>query len=189
MTLPLPKVEGYQPVKLSASDYWLLADAGAFRPYVKTELIEGELFVVNTVHTRHARAHATMTVELGMAVRTSELDLEILSTPATALSADSVPEPDVVIAERTRDKALPGANVKLAVEISDSTLAFDLGRKAQLYARGGIPEYWVVDVEAQVIHQMWSPKGEEYEGQRKVKFGKPATSETLALSIDTATLF
>jgi hypothetical protein len=41
----------------------------------------------------------------------------------------------------------PG-DLRLAVEISDTTLGFDLTTKAELYARAGIVEYWVVDVAA-----------------------------------------
>jgi Uma2 family endonuclease len=43
----------------------------------------------------------------------------------------------------------------LVVEISDSTLGFDLTTKAELYARAGIVEYWVVDVAARrlIVHR------------------------------------
>ncbi len=47
------------------------------------------------------------------------------------------------------------ADIRLLVEISDSTLAFDRGTKARLYARAGIAEYWVVDVAGRriIIHR------------------------------------
>ena len=40
----------------------------------------------------------------------------------------------------------------LVVEVSNTTLRFDLGRKTALYMAGGIPEVWVVDVNAEVVH-------------------------------------
>jgi len=62
------------------------------------------------------------------------------------------PEPDlVVLAKPSREfqdaNPRPG-DLRLVVEISDSTLGFDLTTKAELYARAGIVEYWVVDVAA-----------------------------------------
>jgi Uma2 family endonuclease len=69
------------------------------------------------------------------------------------------PEPDlVVLAKPSREykdaNPQPG-DVRLLVEISDSTLGFDLTTKAELYARAGIVEYWVVDVAAQriIVHR------------------------------------
>jgi Uma2 family endonuclease len=46
------------------------------------------------------------------------------------------------------------ADLRLVVEVSDSTLGFDLTTKAELYARAGIAEYWVVDVAARrlIVH-------------------------------------
>jgi Uma2 family endonuclease len=69
------------------------------------------------------------------------------------------PEPDLVIlAKPSREfqdaNPRPG-DLRLVVEISDSTLGFDLTTKAELYARAGILEYWVVDVAARrlVVHR------------------------------------
>jgi len=47
------------------------------------------------------------------------------------------------------------AEVALALEVSDTSLAFDLTRKASLYARAGIQEYWVLDVTARrlIVHR------------------------------------
>ena len=62
----------------------------------------------------------------------------------------SEPEPDIVVTNQSR-KVTRGANPKpedlrLVVEVSDSTYDYDRTIKAALYARAGIQEYWVVDV-------------------------------------------
>ena len=52
--------------------------------------------------------------------------------------------------------ANPGPeDIRLVAEISDSTLAFDLRVKAKLYARAGIVEYWVIDVQGRrlIVHR------------------------------------
>jgi Uma2 family endonuclease len=62
------------------------------------------------------------------------------------------PEPDlVVLTKRSREfqVAIPRPrDLRLVIEISGSTLGFDLTTRAELYARAGIVEYWVVDVAA-----------------------------------------
>ncbi len=62
------------------------------------------------------------------------------------LSEDTYLEPDVIIYPRTSGlRGLTGANVLLVVEIADSSLRYDVGRKAALYASFGIRELWVID--------------------------------------------
>jgi len=85
--------------------------------------------------------------------------------------------------------AVPVEQVRLAVEVSDTTLADDLGRKRALYALGGIPEYWVVDLSARVVLQHWSPVGDAYARAAVVPFGGELASATLpGLVIPTAGL-
>jgi Uma2 family endonuclease len=166
--------------KLTVRDFLLLADAGAFRDYVRTELIEGEIWVVNSVHRRHARLHAMMSVELGIGLKAVGSELLLYTAPSTELSEHSLPEPDIALAEPSEGKVLDGMVVRLAVEISDSTLAMDLGRKAHLYARHGIPEYWVVDADAALVHQLWSPVGDNYAERAEIALGEPVSARTVA---------
>jgi Uma2 family endonuclease len=189
MTAQLPISTSPQTAKLTARDFWLLADAGAFEGFVKTELIEGEIQVVNAVHSRHAKAHATLTGELGMALRKLESSFILLSTPSTALSDDSIPEPDIAIASKAEGKAVSGADILLAVEISDTTLDHDLGRKMRLYARHGIPEYWVVDVDGKRILRHSGPGSDGYQVCDEVAFGAPLEAVTMAgLVVETGRL-
>jgi Uma2 family endonuclease len=57
---------------------------------------------------------------------------------------------------------LQPTDVRLVVEISDTTLAFDRITKARLYARAGIIEYWVVDVTGRRILVHRNPQGDAY---------------------------
>ncbi|WP_423602708.1 Uma2 family endonuclease [Sphingomonas sp. MS122] len=175
--------------KLRVADFLLLAESGAFDDYARTELIEGEIWVVNSVHRRHARAHAQFTAEIGAALKAIGSPLTFYAAPSTELSDDSLPEPDIAIGEVSDAKIFPGPAMRVAVEISDSTLDIDLGRKARLYARHGVPEYWVVDVEGRVIHQMWAPEGEVYRQQGDVAFGETLNAATVSgLTVDTGSL-
>ncbi len=165
--------------KLTVKDFLMLADSGAFERYARTELIEGEIWVVNAVHRRHARVHAMLTAEIGAALKAMASPLEFYTAPSTELSGDSMPEPDIAIAEPSDDRTLSGRSVRLAIEISDSTLKIDLGRKARLYARYAVPEYWVVDVDRGVIHQMWAPEVDDYAERREVAFGERIEAATI----------
>ena len=73
----------------------------------------------------------------------------------------SEPQPDVTVLRvplgQLTDNPTP-AQIALLVEISDSTLAFDLGVKARLYARASIEEYWVLDVSGRQLHVHRAPQ-------------------------------
>lgn len=177
-----------QLARLTAKDFLLLSEAGAFEGYARAELIEGEIWVVNAIHRRHARVHAALVLELGIALRAIGSPLVLYANPSTELSDHSLPEPDIVVAEADGGKMVAGPEVRLAIEISDSTLDMDLTRKARLYARYGVPEYWVVDASGGVIHQMWSPDDGTYRKTRDIAFGEPVAAATLeALVVQTST--
>jgi Uma2 family endonuclease len=69
------------------------------------------------------------------------------------------PEPDLIVLTKPshefRNANPRPADLRLVVEISGSTLGFDLTSKAELYARAGIVEYWVVDIAARrlIVHR------------------------------------
>lgn len=177
------------PVRLKNDDFWLLNDHGAFAEYAKTELIEGEILCMNAQHSRHARIKSDLLVELALALRSQGASLKAISEVSVALSADSVPEPDIVLTSYLGDGPVPLETLALVVEVSDTTREFDLGRKLALYASAGVPEYWVVDLAGRVIHQLWSPDGDRYVDRRELGFGTELAAATIdALVVDTSAL-
>ncbi|MCC6537744.1 MAG: Uma2 family endonuclease [Bryobacterales bacterium] len=81
----------------------------------------------------------------------------------------SEPEPDITVLNRPADQLAGNpepADIALLVEISNTTIEHDLGPKAALYARAGIPEYWVIDINAGRIHQHRDPRSEGYASVR-----------------------
>jgi Uma2 family endonuclease len=94
---------------------------------------------------------------------------EVLLTPETTfrLSEDTYLEPDVVIYPRTSGlRGLTGANVLLVVEIADSSLRDDTGRKAALYASFGIRELWVIDAVRLTTRVFREPAADSYRDAR-----------------------
>ncbi len=169
------------PVRLTAQDYRLLAEAGVFEKYAKTELIEGEIWAVQSIWRWHARVHAAFMAELFAAVRASGLELTVYGPGSIAMSDDSMPEPDISVATPETDAKDPIslAAVLIAIELSDTTRVMDLGRKADLYARHGVAEYWVADRETQTLFLHSAPAAEAYRQIDKIAFGEPVQSMIL----------
>lgn len=125
----------------------------------KLELIEGDLISKMGKNWPHVSATALVLKWLAAvfgplhAIQDAPLDVSPEDNPTNE------PEPDLTVLKQpcqSYQSANPGpSDVCLLVEISDSTLAFDLGVKARLYARAGIAEYWVVDVTGRriVVHR------------------------------------
>lgn len=157
--------------RLTVDDYLSLATTGAFGDS-RTELIDGEIIVMAPEFRQHAFVRDELAYRLRRALEDMGSNLHAASG-SVLLGDHAMPQPDIVLTSEPRGEGpIPLQSVALLVEVSASTLQDDLGRKAQLYAAAGVPEYWVVDGEAKVIHQMWAPEGEAYAQRRAVAFGE-----------------
>jgi len=78
----------------------------------------------------------------------------------------SVPEPDLAVLREFKpeyQRRHPrGDELLLVVEVADTSAAFDLSGKAILYARAGVPEYWVVDLVRRMLVVHRQPDGAQY---------------------------
>ena len=177
-----------QRYRYTRRDYLVLGESGAFRDYAKTELIEGVIYAANAQYSRHAKVHAALFRLLGSACERIDGGLVTWIEVSIDLPDGSMPQPDIMIArEPPDDGPVPANRTLLVIEISDSSIDFDLTEKARLYAGNGIPEYWVADVNARVIHQLWSPQDGAYAERREMAFGEALAAQTVAgLRIATA---
>jgi Uma2 family endonuclease len=175
--------------KLRVRDFMLLHDSGAFADYAKSELIEGEIWVMNSIFSRHAGATAELVFALRVAVNAAAVGLKLYTPLSVDLSDDSLPEPDIALCEPHPSGPMPLAKVKLLIEVSDTTLDIDMGRKMRLYARAGVPEYWVIDLNENRALLHMSPEDGEYAEQIDVPFGEALISGTIdGLSVETSGL-
>lgn len=179
-----------RPVKLTVDDFLLLDRSGAFRRYAKTELINGVIVAVNAQYSSHARVKSRMHLALAPAVRSTMPGYEVLVEVAVSMPNESMPEPDLVVTSFMGGREpVPVETVALVVEVSDTTLAYDLEEKANLYAANGVPECWVVDVEGGRVHQLWRPGARSYADRREVPFGECLEAATVTgLSVPTSAL-
>src|SRR5262245_54832500 len=72
-------------------------------------------------------------------------------------ATDPMPDLAVVPGPRIRFASVHPTSALLIVEVAESTLAYDIGDKANLYAAGGIPEYWVLDLINRSLHVFRDP--------------------------------
>lgn len=190
MTELVPVTNVPLPVRLRVEDYLLLDEAGAFADYGKTELIEGEVLYMNSQHRPHARIKSRLHVVIANALARQESGLEAIVEAAILIPPHNVPEPDILVTSEADGRGfIPLESVRLIVEVADTTLRNDLTRKARIYAQHGVPEYWVVDVNGERIHQLWTPEADRYADTRIVPFGSTLASVTIPdLTIPTDTL-
>jgi Uma2 family endonuclease len=135
--------EGLPRRRFTVAEVEAMVAAGVMEEDERVELIGGELVPMSPKGNQH---EVVKTALLARWYRASPSD--VLLTPETSfrLSEDTYLEPDVVIYPRTSGlRGLTGAGVLLVVEIADSSLRYDTGRKAALYASFGIRELWVID--------------------------------------------
>jgi Uma2 family endonuclease len=119
------------------------------------ELIAGEIVVTASPSARHFWVAATLEQDLGVYVRKAKLG-RVFAAPGVRLTEYDVVLPDIVFVslERlhiVRKKWIDGAPDAIVEILSPSTRGRDLRTKFQLYARMGVREYWVVDVDAETI--------------------------------------
>ena len=100
------------------------------------------------------------------------------------------PQPDIVVFKPRSDfyetKKPAPAEVLLVFEVSDGTLRDDLKIKLPYFAVAGIPEVWIEDVNADILHVFREPKGSEYTTSMELRRGdsiSPLAFPDIRLSI------
>ena len=138
-------------------EYGRLIETGILHEDEPIELIEGRLIVAEPQNTPHAQAIELAADALRAAFGSG---WRIRVQLPTALGPDSEPEPDVsVVAGSPRDdRADHPSRPALVLEVADTSVRLDRGVKARVYARGGIPEYWIVNLAARVVEVHRDPR-------------------------------
>lgn len=173
----LKPLDAPEPLKLTLADFELLHRAGAFEGYRKVELIEGVLLTMSPQQRAHSFAANELAFRLRLALSAIGSSLLPLIEGTVAMPPRSAPEPDIALTDSPKGEGyIPLESLALAVEVANSSVRFDLGAKAELYAKHAVPEYWVVDLRKRQIHQLWAPSETGYRERRAVAIGEPIES-------------
>lgn len=149
--------------RITVDGYHRMAEAGILAPDARVELIDGEVIDMAPMKSRHAAAVRLLDRRLTLAVG----DAAIVSCQLPLrLSDSSEPEPDLMLLRPRADfyaAQHPGpGDVLLLVEVADTSLDYDRRVKLPLYARHGVPEVWIVDLENRQTCSFRKPVGKSY---------------------------
>ena len=142
--------------RFTRAEYERLIDLGVFQPGEDIELIGGELMVAEPQGAPHYTAIRKTAKALEAAFGPG---WEVRTEGPIGLDDESEPEPDVAVVPGAPDdyaRAHP-SRPALTVEVAESSLALDRQRKGSLYARAGLPDYWVLNLVDRVLEVYREP--------------------------------
>lgn len=169
-----------EPHRFTLDDVRALQKAGVIDVDARIELLDGEIIDM----PEEGELHVWFKVELTrFFVRALADDYRLAPDATLSLAPRDAPEPDIYIFPTGAPLRLtPGHDLRLLIEISDSTLDHDLKRKAAKYASYAIPEYWVVDLRSRRTYVHLHPEGDTYLHRAVVPF-KGVLAPTLIADI------
>jgi Uma2 family endonuclease len=148
-----------RPRRWTRDEYYRAGELGLLPPNERVELIEGE--IIQIVSPKYP-PHTTGVFKTRLAVEAIfPAGFVVRAQEPISLPNDSEPEPDVVVAPGCPDDYAdrhPGpADVRLLVEVSDTTLGYDRNRKAAIYAEAGIADYWILSLRSRRLEVRRDP--------------------------------
>lgn len=149
--------------RFTADEYQAMGRAGILREDDRVELIDGEVLAMSPIGPPHTGTVNRLTRLFS--VRVGETAIVQVQLPVR-LDPHSEPQPDLVLLKPRADfygaAAAAPDDILLAVEVAQSSLAFDRGIKADLYARRNVAEYWIVDLVHGTVIRHIDPAGGRY---------------------------
>lgn len=132
---------GWRVRPLLRVEYDRLVLDGVFQDQ-RVQLLEGELIEMSPQGVEHAEAIWHLTRLFAPVLARYDLGIQ---TPLAA-SDESEPEPDLAVFRREAVRRDLPRSARLVIEVAAGSLGVDLGRKARIYAKNGVPDYWVLDL-------------------------------------------
>ena len=170
----------------TVEEYHRMVEVGLLGPDDRVELLDGEIVTKVVIGSRHA----------GCVKRCNRLfvrragDRYVVGVQDPIVLERSQPEPDLSVL-RWRDDLYAGSHprpddVALLVEVASSSAAEDRRRKLPLYARSGIVQVWLVDLDADRVEVHRDPAPDGYREVEVVREGvlTPVLAPELAVALD-----
>ena len=177
--------EGLPRRRWSVAEIEAMVAKGIIAENERFELIGGEVVPMSPKGNRHELVKAAL--QQYWFPRIVGTPINLITETTLRTGQDEFLEPDFLFWPR----AIPLENVTAAIallitEVADTSLGYDLGRKAGIYARLGLQELWVVDANSLVttIHRDPGPNG--YADTRRAEPSQmlqPAQAPQLAISL------
>jgi Uma2 family endonuclease len=152
--------EGLPRRRFTVAELERMTEAGILEEDERIELIGGEIVPMSPKGHHHEILKAALNLYW---VPKLPSDFGLVTETTFRLSTDTYLEPDFVFFPKSSGiRGLSAATAQLVVEIADSSLGYDLGRKAALYASFGVAELWVIDAVRLVTHIHREPQAQGY---------------------------
>lgn len=146
--------------RFTVEEYRRMGEAGIFSEDDRVELIDGEVVEMAPIGERHIESVMRLTRLISRwTFVASEIGLFVSVQNPLALGELGEPQPDLTLVRRRGDRSgMPIAEeALLVVEVAATSLIYDRETKLPLYARAGIPEVWLVDLNAGEIRVYSEP--------------------------------
>ncbi|MDJ0714036.1 MAG: Uma2 family endonuclease [Prochloraceae cyanobacterium] len=174
--------------KWSIDDYHRMIKAGILNER-RVELLNGEIIEMSPEGSFHASTTDRLAEILRSLLRDKAKVRE--AHPITLIASE--PEPDIAVVKLPsslyRDRHPYPEDIYLSIEISDTTLSYDLGEKKLVYARALIQEYWVVDIKAKKLTVFRQPINGNYQSKKEYATGKISPVAFRDIAIDIQDIF
>jgi len=160
------------PHGLTVERWHRMASRGATGSEFGAELLDGEVIYRLAETDRHAESVRSLSGLLSLSVPS-----EVVVSVGRPLVLDerSEPRPDIALLrpghKSGSEDPTEQPEVLLVVEVAESSLVFDRGRKAAYYARSGVPETWIVDIAGEQVLVMRRPASGGYRDIRNLRRG------------------
>ncbi|NJM62945.1 MAG: Uma2 family endonuclease [Oscillatoriales cyanobacterium RU_3_3] len=172
----------------TVQEYHLMAESGVFRDNERVELIAGEIIQMAAIGRRHA-ARVDRLARMFSRIPESLVIFRVQNP--ICLNDNSEPQPDIALVQPRADfyeESLPNSgDILLLVEVADSTVNYDRTVKVPNYARSGIREVWLWDLEANCLEVYRNPTANGYSSMQKLERGaiiSPLAFPEFEVSID-----
>jgi len=151
----------------TVEDYHRMLRAGILSSEDRVELLEGQ--IVEMVPQNPPQASRIDDGGDYLKVNPNGY-VPVLELDNGTLAPGSEPEPDFAIVRpdpnRYRDRHPGPQDILLLIEVADATLTRDRSYKAVIYAKAGIPEYWIIDLPQRQMIVLHDPQGETYQKEQ-----------------------
>ena len=151
------------PRRFNVAEYYAMAEAGILRPDERVELLAGEVIIMAPMGSRHAACINDFNEQFQ-----EQSGRRVTKCVQTPLRLDEICElePDLMLVQRRDDSYASehptAADVLLIIEVADTTIGADRLHKLPIYARFGIPETWLADLNGHRVEVHTEPRDGVY---------------------------
>jgi Uma2 family endonuclease len=173
--------------RFTIEEYYRLVEEGRLEEDARVELLDGQIIPMSPVGPRHQRIVSKL---FRAFIGQEHGRFETEQGPPLPIPDHDEPQPDILLyrpgAANEQHHVQP-VDVFLVVEVSKSTIDYDLGSKAKIYEGAKIPEYWVVNLEHNRLH-VFTLEGDRYH-EKTLEQGSVSPNAFPDVRIDLAALF